>query len=274
MIFLNQTNISVGKHTMAKRLFPICLIVLFQCLSLQLVYGQDCDATFTASNINPCGLEAVTFNVDNPNPSLLYFWNFGDPMAEINNPTGINDNTATGETVTHAFTANPSGASYSVTLTITNSGGEICGTSTQVINVAPSPVAVLSQIQGMGDFSNCATSPTDEFDLRVEDVGGGSADMYIINWGDGSQPDTFTMAPTTSHDYPVGSYILSYTVVDMSFTCSEVTAQYLVYNGINPGLGLTTDVPNTTICAGDSITFIFLDYETNTPDTGVFYCDK
>ncbi|MFT6002701.1 MAG: hypothetical protein ACI95T_001466, partial [Flavobacteriales bacterium] len=88
------------------------------CLVLSVV-NVNAQCGFDISDTSPCGLEPVTFDVQNPNNSLVYLWDFGDPDAELNNLSGSNDNTAMGTSVMHSFTTVATGSEiYTVTLYI------------------------------------------------------------------------------------------------------------------------------------------------------------
>jgi len=66
---------------------------IFMIIALQTnnLYAQ----CFTTSNTNPCGGEIIDFQINTPNDSTVYTWNFGDGSNEMN-----------GETVSHQFPGN------------------------------------------------------------------------------------------------------------------------------------------------------------------------
>lgn len=234
----------------------------------QFVQAQ-CPTSIVVSETTPCGLEPVTFSVNPVTPGYSYTWDFGDPQAEENNDTGINDNTATGPFTAHAFTAGPSTTEYTVTLQAYDENGDTCTTLTQVINVQPAPSAILE-----GAFQNCPTQgPMSIYNLTVFDGGStNGADSYVIDWGDGTPEWTGTSIPGSgiSHDYPIGLFYLEFTVEDNEFSgCSTSTATYLVYNGTNPDLGLANS-GNTTICLPDDIDFVITNTDLNTAGT-IYY---
>lgn len=246
-------------------LFFVAALALFH------PYAQaQCPASIVVSETNPCGLEPVTFSVNPVTPGYSYTWDFGDPESEDNNDTGINDNTASGPYAAHAFTANPSGAQYTVTLEAISANGDTCSVVTQTINVQPSPSAIL-----LGEFKQCATNgPGSVFNLSIVD--GNStigADSYSIDWGDDSPLWSSSSPPPSSglsHQYPLGLFFLTYSVTDNSFNgCPTSTATYLVYNGTNPNLGAENS-GNTTLCLPDDIDFIITNTDLNTPGTMYF----
>ena len=245
----------------------ILLTTLFCLVGLGALRGQACDATFTASETNPCGLEVVTFTVTNPNSNFTYDWNFGDAQSETNNPTGLNNNSASGTIATHAFTAGNSPTSYTVTLTARAEDGTICDTETVTITTRPAPSAVLSHLTGTTNFSQCPTSLDDTFELNVSNQGSTNGANYTINWGDGS-PDFMSTSPPNAitHIYAVGNFTLTYTVTIPGLECPTSSATYNIYNGSSPGIGLGT-ADDTQLCAPGTITFDVTNFTGNTDDT-------
>ena len=240
-------------------------------LAVQHIHAQ-CPNSITVSKFSPCGLEPVTFSVNPVTPGYSYSWDFGDPQAEDNNDTGINDNTFEGSAAVHAFTASNMDQPYTVTLYSQDENGEPCDTLTTNINVQSAPSAVLES----NEFLTCDTSEIVNGTSEVTVFSSGSTQTglsYTIDWGDGSPVWSGTSPPNSlNHDYPLGLFYLNYTIEVESgqFECNTSTATYMVYIGTNPDLGLVSQGENFTICLPDDINFVIEGTENNTPGTMYF----
>ncbi len=226
-----------------------------------------CDVNIIASSTEPCGLEPIIFQIENPDPTLTYRWNFGDPDAEIFNPTGVNNNTATGEFVMHAFSTSDTGDVFIISVIAYDDSNVPCSSDFIKVTTKSAPQAVLFDDNGT-EFLNCPTPTPDIFRLIVSNRNiGNGADFYRIEWGDGS-PDWESTTPPDflQHDYDIGAFELVYTVFVDSLECQSSSASYLIYNGTDPDLGLSIN-GRTNICIPGNITFNILNTENNTAGT-------
>ncbi|MUU78312.1 PKD domain-containing protein [Winogradskyella endarachnes] len=87
---------------------------------------------------------------------------------------------------------------------------------------------------------------------------------YNINWGDGSPDFNATDWSSTTHNFGVGIYDLTYTITG-SNGCTTVT-NYSVFVGSNPGVSLGNP-GNTDICNVNPLTFPITGTENNPPGT-------
>lgn len=87
---------------------------------------------------------------------------------------------------------------------------------------------------------------------------------YTISWGDSSPNFTATNWTTTSHNYAVGLWTLTYTITAQN-GCN-VTKIYKVFVGNNPAVGLGNP-GNTDICITSDLTFPITGTDNNPPGT-------
>jgi PKD repeat protein len=159
-------------------------------------------AYFVFSPETPAEMEAVVFSVKfcendaiacTPTSATGFSWNFGD------------GGTATGSTVTHAFTT---GGSYSVTLTVTDSRGWPSSTT--------QPVLVKTGLAPKPSISITPASPKVLQDAIVDGSGSTAAAgrtivRYVWDFGDG----TVKEGVYSHHDWgTAGLYQLKLTVTD------------------------------------------------------------
>ncbi|QTE28896.1 PKD domain-containing protein [Pengzhenrongella sicca] len=128
-------------------------------------------------------------STDFEGPIAGYAWDFGDGQS------------GTGVSATHAYDV---GGTYTVTLTVTDSGGTTNATSQQVVVRAPNVLPVAS-------FTATNTDLTAAFDATSSTDSDGTIPTYAWTFGDGS---TGTGA-TTTHTYAAaGTYPVTLTVTD------------------------------------------------------------
>jgi PKD repeat protein len=162
-------------------------------------------AGFTIGESAPEAGQTVLFDgtssADPDGTISAYAWNFGD---------GVH---ASGATPTHRYAAP---GTYTVTLTVTDSGGQHASAS-QPVTVAPGPSAA---------FVTSPSSPTEgvavAFDGTGSSIGGSGTAItsYAWSFGDG----TLGTGPTPSHTYATaGSYRVRLTVTDGAGASSSVS---------------------------------------------------
>lgn len=207
--------------------------------------------TFTFAPNNTCSQNPISFtNTTASTAGLTFTWNFGDPASGTNN-------TATGNTPKHMFTATGSGTTtYTVTLTSTNTAG-CTSSSTQSVTVSNRPDASLTDQNLFSPFNNCsfASSTNQIYDITVENTSSTLAANanYTINWGDGTPNFTGATFTTAAHTYAaLGIYNVLLTVTGTN-GCVD-TASYKVINLSNPSVGLTGP-GNTSGCAPQTYQF-------------------
>ena len=232
---------------------PIFLFILISLINTNQINAQ----CFTASNLNPCGGEMIDFQINTPNDTTNYTWNFGDGSDEIS-----------GETVSHQFPGNVDAQTYTVTVT---SEDGTC-TETLDINAAAAPNATITNQNGNSFFINCINNSSNTFyELTILNASNTLANNtnYIIDWGDGSpyyENNDFT---ALSHTYPLGYFLLTVIVTgDSTFgACGTTTVVYEVFNGSNPAVGISNMGGNDFYCSGAEIPVGIQGTENNPPST-------
>ena len=231
----------------------IFLIILFLLTNTNQINAQ----CFTVSDTNPCGGEIIDFQINTPNDSTTYTWNFGDGSDEIN-----------GETVSHQFAGNMDLQTYTVSVT---SEDETCAEAID-INVAPAPDATITNPNGNSFFINCINNSNNtDYELEIINASNTLTNntYYTINWGDGSPVYENTDFTALSHTYPLGYFLLTVTVTgDSSFgACDSTTIIYEVFNGSNPAVGISNTGGNDFYCAGATIPIGIQSTDDNPPST-------
>jgi gliding motility-associated-like protein len=129
---------------------------------------------FSADTLNGCEPLTVHFT-DNSTPAIAtWVWNFGDPLSGANN-------TSTVQNPVHVFSQS---GSYSITLTVTTTGGGCPGTytHTNMIEVYPMPVADFFMHPSVGSTTEPLINFTDQsidashWDWNFGDPGSGLND--------------------------------------------------------------------------------------------------
>ncbi|MFB6172857.1 MAG: PKD domain-containing protein [Haloarculaceae archaeon] len=151
-----------------------------------------------------------------------YEWDFGD------------GETATGETVAHAF-ASP--GDHRVTLTVTDAGGN---TDTDAVNVTVTSEDADPPVADAGPDRRVQVGRPVAFDGRGSSDDSGTVASYAWNFGDGSDPGRGAVA-THTYDH-TGTYTVTLTVADPSGKSASQTATVVVAESA-PGAG---PVPNWT----------------------------
>ncbi|WP_239373573.1 PKD domain-containing protein [Frankia sp. Cj5] len=142
-----------------------------------------------------------------------YTFDFGDRTGQVGPQPGA--------TATHRFTQ---AGSYTVTLTVTDSGGATAARSASVVvgAVETGPTARLSvtRVAGSGPLDAIA-------DASGSTAGSARIESYEFSFGDGAQSGKQT-APTAAHLYSTpGTYNPSVTVTDASGRKDTFTTQYI-----------------------------------------------
>ncbi len=212
---------------------------------------------FTASNTNPCGGEMIDFQINTPNDTTIYTWNFGDGSDEVS-----------GETVSHQFPGNVDTQTY--TVSVTSEDGTCI--ETLDIEVAPAPDATITNPNGNSFFINCINNSSNtDYELEIINASNTLTNNtnYTIDWGDGSPVYENTDFTALSHTYPLGYFLLTVTVTgDSTFgACGTTTVVYEVFNGSNPAVGISNTGGNDFYCAGATISIGIQGTDDNPPST-------
>jgi hypothetical protein len=154
-----------------------------------------------------------------PSGSCNYVWNFGDPAS------GTTNNTSTGVTASHTFSASSS-TGYPVQLFVYNNTSEAYDFQTNMVTVGSSLIAAES-------VSTSGLSVT----LTDASTAGSS---IKINWGDGSAASTGSAGGVFNHTYASAN---TYTIVDTA------TA-----NGISASKSQSVTVPATKYTVSGTVT--------------------
>jgi len=198
-----------------------------------------------------CSGTPINLAVSQPMTGLTYTWDFGD------------GSTATGSAVTHTFYSQDlTGQDFNVRLTATNGIGCTSTSQPQIVTVRPGPVINLTN---NNNFRNCGGNTFNLLVFDQSEIAPEQIVSYKINWGDGSALYTSNTAPAgINHPYPVGAYILTYTL-ETTDGCS-VTKEYSVYNISNPGITVR-GTGNTIGCGPLTINFPLEGFASNHPST-------
>jgi PKD repeat protein len=148
-------------------------------------------AAFTAS----CAIRACTFNAtgssDREGSIASYAWSFGDGSPVV-----------TGATPSHSYAAN---GTYSVTLTVTDSAGQLGELTRPVIAVDQAPIAGFSVV--CIDRTCTADAEASSDDVLIAG--------YRWAWGDSTRTSGGSGASSPSHSYAsYGTYTITLTVAD------------------------------------------------------------
>ncbi len=196
---------------------------------------------------SPTGAEGYTLDLpqDDPNSNPIEQWtiDWGDGVvANVSgNPTSE----------THQY--GNGGQDYTITAIAASSAGNFQATlPVSIADVAPSGLVVTASATDYTGADDVTISGTFTNNSPQESLG------VSIDWGDGSPPTTFGLAPgATSFEYPAqqylrsGQYPISVTVTDAdsSSTSNGVTVNYA--NVAPSGLSLSLD--QSTIDEGDQV---------------------
>ncbi|WP_162276847.1 PKD domain-containing protein [Mucilaginibacter pedocola] len=208
-------------------------------------------AGFTHSANNLCSNVPMTFTSTSSGDGLTYSWNFGDPNSGSNN-------TSTSANPSHTFIGDPGNGtqSFNVTLIVKNNSGCTAATNA-VVTVKQIPSTELggtgsTLYHGSKYFTQCVTASA-TFNFVNQSTTKATNTHYTISWGDGSPNfDGNTFASSISHVYPVGVYMINYTVTGGD-GCSS-TETYHAFVGGTPAISMGT-TGNNSICTGSTLTF-------------------
>ncbi len=253
----NYTAIASGSYgaTITNAAPPIILAPV----TVSITPKPVADFTFTPT-ANFCAGTPIQFTsaVSSGTAGFTYAWNFGDGQTS----NGINPS--------HAFTSLGCGtASFSVTLTVTDSKGCVSNIVTKSITVLQIPDVQVTDKNIFTPFSNCSNSPTvanPNYSLTINNSSPSAAciNSYSVNWGDGNTENSVTF-PLTHNYTQLGAFNL---VVTASGTngCSN-SKNYLVANQTNPAGSLGTLGSTTSLCAPATVPFTIGNWKINSPGT-------
>ena len=166
-------------------------------------------AAFSSSGTNCLG-DSVTFkdlSTSTGLSSTQWSWNFGDGQ------------TSTKQNPSHLYAAS---GNYTVSLTVTNSGGCSATSTTQTIHVNAKPVAAF-----VYSSPNCVGQAVTFTDKSTS--ADGTIAKWIWNYGDGSAADTATSNAARTHTYTTAAtYTVSLQVITSGGCLSLVSSQSIV----------------------------------------------
>jgi gliding motility-associated-like protein len=200
------------------------------------------DFTFTDNQCSGTGFQFT--------PSLTgnysYAWDFGD------------GGTSTDASPTHLYTGSGNGTqNYFVRLTITDNSTTCQNTVTKSISTNKLPNDSISGsgsgviVNGFPAFRICGNGIS-SFTFSNASTTAATNQHYNIDWGDGTTVFDTNTWTTTTHDYPIGLWKLTYTVQG-SGGCINVKTYY-VFVGSNPAVALGNP-GSTNICITQTLTF-------------------
>lgn len=223
---------------------------------------------FTLPAQDQCGSVNFNFAIASPQAGVTYTWDFGD-----------GDN-ANGNNVNHVFNdANSLGNAtftYPVRVTATTAAGCIIQSATQNFRIKQKPHASLSDFTNVPPFTRCAsTGSTVNFDLNVDNSSNtySTNTFYEINWGD-STPSynnvSFINTAAIPHTYTaLGFFTITHRVTGQN-GCQNIS-RYTVYNGSNPGVGLSSAGSTVQQCTPAIDTFFIDTLRTRNNPPGTTY---
>lgn len=223
---------------------------------------------FTLPAQDQCGSVNFNFTVASPQAGVTYSWNFGD---------GTNAN---GNSVNHVFNdANSLGNAtftYGVRVTATTAAGCTVQSAVQNFRIKQKPHASLSDFTNVPPFTRCAsTGSTINFDLNVDNSSNtySTNTFYEINWGD-STPSynnaSFINTTSVPHTYTaLGFFTITHRVTGQN-SCQNIS-RYTVYNGSNPGVGLSSAGSTVQQCTPAVDTFFIDTLRTRNNPPGTTY---
>ena len=224
--------------------------------------------TFTLPASDQCGSVNFSFAVGTVQAGVSYTWDFGD---------GTN---GTGSSVNHVFNdANSLGNAtftYGVRVTATTAAGCTVQSSIQNFRIKQKPSASLSDFTNVPPFTRCAsTGSTINFDLNVDNSSStySTNNFYEINWGD-STPSfsnaSFVNTASIPHTYTaLGFFTITHRVTGQN-GCQNIS-RYTVYNGSNPGIGLSSAGSTVQQCTPAVDTFFIDTLRTRNNPPGTTY---
>ena len=223
-------------------------------------------ADFTFSPDGGCSPAVVSFDASGSTAAQTYQWTFGDG--------GITGDLSYA-TISHTYTAATNvsclpGETFNANLVVTNNNACITNHS-EVVEVAPRPLPIISDQDIYTPFSNCDQSPSPSnpnFTLTVNNNTPSTVcvDHFDISWGDGNS----TLGLTSS------SFPASYTYTTLGVFTLTVTAtgnngctnnaSYQVINESNPSISFGNP-GSSQGCAPFTINFLVADMADNSPGT-------
>jgi len=189
-------------------------------------------ASFTETAHTVLTNEQISFDASNsydPDGTISYNWDFGD------------GNTATGVTVSHAYSDN---GSYSVTLTVTDNAGATDSAHATKTVMNRQPVASFTETA-----ETVNTDETISFDASDSSDPDGTIVNYSWDFGDGTKGTGVSVQHAYSQD---GTYTVTLTVTDDDGATDTSSATKTVLNRI-PIASFTESAE--TVSIGESIHF-------------------
>jgi len=207
-------------------------------------------AMFEATPVSGSAPLTVKFTDLSIGPPTTYYWDFGDATTSNEaNPS-------------HTYTGP---GSYTVTLTVSNSGGSHTMKRDNYILVGGSPSGVVA------DFEGAPTSGTAPLTVKFTDKSTGSPTMWIWDFGDGVIPmdascsgDSCNNIANPTHTYTSpGVYTVKLTASSQTGGVSTKTKEG--YITVSQTGGVVADFEGTPTSGGAPLTVKFTDKSTGSP---------
>ncbi|PWR71960.1 PKD domain-containing protein [Methanospirillum lacunae] len=207
-------------------------------------------AMFEATPVSGSAPLTVKFTDLSIGPPTGYYWDFGDATTSNEaNPS-------------HTYTGP---GSYSVTLTVSNSGGTHTMKRDNYILVGGSPSGIVA------DFEGTPTSGTAPLTIKFTDKSTGNPTMWIWDFGDGVIPmdascagDSCNNIASPTHTYTApGVYTVKLTASSQTGGVSTKTKEG--YITVSQSGGVVADFEGSPTSGGAPLTVKFTDKSTGSP---------
>jgi PKD repeat protein len=219
---------------------------------LEVIWEVPAVAGFDIITTTSCADVAVEFDLV-PDAELSYFWDFGDgqtseaiqPAHMFDAPVGIGDTT------------------YTVELTITTPGGCLSSAS-QMVTVDLLPDLGFGEFEGLPPL--CTLS--DDFPQYEVELGGEGVQIWSVDWGNGSPPETYpgsATTATTTFDVTYGEFTIAITGEGANGCINSYIDD--MYVGSTPTIGTASPGSVDGVCSPIDLTFPILGWENNDPST-------
>lgn len=223
------------------------------------LHGQ---CSITISEENPCSGEEVSIGVEDPDTNADYSWDLdNDGEVDLRGSVFFD----------YSFPETFSDRTFTISL---YRNGSVCETLSVPVKAAPDPTIGVPQgavtLEG-NQLKACGAMGTLKLDLFNASTTLADNVSYLISWGDGSAPQTFTNSTftpnsTISHTYTSFGYFPIFVSVEHKNGC-RYSRNYVLYNGGNPSVGLANPGNTVGLCAPATLNFPITNTSGNPPGT-------